>query len=106
VNEDRKVYISNKGAHDYSDARKFGELVFLTDHFISPFSTGTLFRTMQKLLINSEPDDFLLLTSYNVINAIASSLLALKHGNVNFLLFNAKTSQYVERTVVFEEVRI
>ena len=64
MRERRKVYIVNKGVHDYSDAKRFGELVFLTEGSYNILSTSRMAREFTKQLRVIYPFfPFLLLSS-------------------------------------------
>lgn len=96
-----KVYVVNKGAHDYSAAEKFGTIVFCTEGVLGKYNTSQMVREMQAALADSTADDYLLLTSLSTLCSIASACFALKHkGKLNLLIF--KDGQYMERKVVFD----
>ncbi len=96
-----KVYIINKGSHDFSSAGRYGRLVYMTEGFQPKFATGTALRRFQFCLQESEPEDWLLLTSLSVLNCLACSVFALKHKQLNLLLFNGRG--YVERKMLLDE---
>lgn len=104
----RKVYVTNKGGHDYSAARRFGELVFCTEGSIPRFNTSHMYREIEEVMRDSDPEDYILLTSLTTLNVIAAGYFAHKHGRLNLLLFqpqNGKSSegQYVERVIVYNQ---
>ena len=94
-----KVYIVNKGAKDYTNAKQFGELIYLTDELIDKYDTNKLYMLFTKYLETSNSNDFIIITGLPVMSAIASSILASMHGKVNYLLF--ADGKYLERTVVY-----
>ena len=96
------VYIVNKGGHDYSPAEEFGELVFLTEGVLEPTAVSQMYREIKEKLKNSNPEDYILLTSLTVTCAVAAAIFASKHSRVNFLLFS-KGNRYVERTLVLDK---
>lgn len=94
----RKVYIVNKGAHDFSDAERFGELVELSSGPIDPFGVNNMYRTFVEKLKNSDQDDFIMLSGLPVMQAVACAMFAARHQKLNLLLF--KDGKYIERTLV------
>ena len=92
---DRNVFIVNKSSHDFREAKKFGELVFLSEGKISRYATNSMVREFTDLMKDSSPDDFIVPCSLNVMNSIACAIFAHKHGTLNLLLF--KDGNYIER---------
>ena len=100
----RKVFVVNKSSHDYSAAKLFGELVFMTEGSLSRFACSRMNRIFELYLENSSEDDYLLISGMNIMCSLACGLFASKHGRLNLLIFNKSTfnkGNYVERTVVF-----
>ena len=92
------VYVVNKSAHDFSGAEKYGELSFMTDGRMNRFGTNDMIRRFTDSMEKSTKDDYLLLCSLNVMNALACAVFARKHGTLNLLLF--KDGEYIERNHV------
>ena len=104
-----KVYIINKGGHDHSDAKRFGELIFLSEGAINRYSTGNIYRIFTEGLVDSLPEDYILITGLSVMSSIACAIFARKHGRINLLLYKTSREQnvenyYVERTVMIDEL--
>lgn len=95
-----KVYVVNKGGHDYSPAERFGTLVYCTHGQLSKFDTGQMYREVNEAMKDSEPDDYILLTSLTTLCSVAAAIFAAKHKRVNFLIF--KEDNYVERKLVLD----
>lgn len=93
--EGRKVFITNKGGHNYDNASRYGELIFVTEGTLNRFSTSTIYRAFVDAMADSSADDFMLVTSMNVVNAIGAAVFARKHGKLNLLLF--REGEYVPR---------
>lgn len=90
-----KVYIPNRSFHDFSEAAKYGELVYLTEGLVKPgTSVNQLYRLLNERLADSEPEDMLLVCSLSILNAVAASLLTHKHGAVNYLIYRQRTGSY------------
>lgn len=96
-----KVYVVNRGGHDYSSAQRFGTLVYCTEGQLSKYDTAQMYRQLMTCLADSGPDDFILLTSLTTLCSVAAAIFAVKHHRVNFLI-HRKEEGYVERTVVLE----
>lgn len=93
-----KVYIINKSAHNFSHAKKYGQAVYLSEGLMNRYATTNIHRQFEDFLSNSKPEDYIVLCSLNVMNAIACSIFAKKHGTLNLLLY--KKGSYVERNLV------
>ena len=99
-----KVYITNKSSHNYSDAKRYGELVFLSEGAINKYNTSQMVRQFKEVFKDSLPDDYFLPTSLNIMNCIAAALLAIQHKKVNFLLYSSKG--YIVRQIDFTNISI
>ena len=91
------VYITNKSAHDFSDAERFGTLVYLTAGTIKRYNTNSLYREMIDGLVDAQAGDYLLVSSLNILNVIAAGILARRFGVLNLLLW--RSGKYIERTI-------
>ncbi|KKK49597.1 hypothetical protein LCGC14_3133450, partial [marine sediment metagenome] len=49
----KKVYIINKGGHDYSDATRFGRLIYLSEGIMNRYSVGRMYREFSAILKDS-----------------------------------------------------
>lgn len=84
-----RVFIPNLSHHDFTPARKFGELIFLTDGWVSPQQVNTIFRQCYEKMKDVTSDDFLLISSLPIINVAAASIMTMKcNGLLNFLIFD------------------
>ncbi len=95
-----KVYIPNKSAHDHSDALRFGSLVYMTEGQLDRFNTNQMYRIAAEILDDSEPTDFILPTSLNILCMIICAVFARKHGTLNVLMY--KNGKYIARTHVID----
>jgi len=96
-----KVYVTNKSSHNFSEAKKFGKLIFCSEGKLNRFSTNNIVRRFKKAMKDSNKDDYILLCSLNVANALACSIFVHKHGTLNLLLYRDKSRTYIERNLVF-----
>ena len=94
----RNVYIVNKSNHDFSAARNYGKLIFLSEGPMNRYSTNNMLRVFADKMSDSKKDDYIVPCSLNVMNSIACALFAYKHGKLNLLLF--KEGSYIERNHV------
>jgi len=95
-----KVYIPNKGAHDYESAKRFGELVFCTDGVLDKWDTSQMYRELSSAMEDSCADDYIVLTSLASLCGIACAIFAAKHGKLNLLIHRA--DGYVARTLMLD----
>lgn len=93
-----KVFIINRGAHDYSDAEQYGTLCYCTEGLVGKFNTSQMVREFQTAFRDSHKDDYILLTSLTTLCSIACSVFSIMHGRLNLLIF--KDDRYVIRKVV------
>lgn len=96
----RKVFIVNNGGHDYSDATRYGELVFCTEGNVRKDDFSQMFRELSEALDQAEAQDYLLLTSLTSLCSIATGILADRFGEVHFLLFH--NGRYDVHSVIFD----
>jgi len=92
-----KVFITNKGGHDYSNAARYGELIYVTEGTVGRFATSNIYRAFIEAMRDSTKDDYMLVTSMNTLNAIGAAVFARKHGVLNLLLF--KDGEYIARKI-------
>ena len=93
------VYILNQGGHDYSDAERFGELVFCTQGLIDKTGIQHMYRELTVALEDSLPTDYIMLTSLSSLCTVAGSIFSLKHNRLNLLIFTR--DGYVAREIFF-----
>lgn len=93
------VYVVNKAAHDYSDAQRFGELIFCTEGSMDRYDTSQMYRELAHAMEDSAPDDYILLTSLTSLCSVACAMFAWRHSCLNLLIH--KDNGYIERKLVF-----
>lgn len=94
----RRVFVLSDGGHDYTDAERFGELVFCSQGVVSKNDINKLFRIVDDALSGSSREDFLILTGPASLCAVASAYMAANHGEVHFLVFH--DGQYYEKDLI------
>lgn len=95
------VYIVSKSSHDFSDAKRYGRLVFLSRGALNRYNVNNMTRQFQEKLKDSSPSDFILPCGLSMMNSIACAMFALKHKRLNILLFYE--NRYIERNIVFDD---
>lgn len=96
-----KVYIVNKSAHDFTEAEKYGELVFVTEGRLNRFNINDMHRRAKESFEDSVSADYIVPCSLNVLNSIVCATFAVMHKKLNLLLF--KQGSYIERNIVFDD---
>ena len=97
-----KVFIPNRGGHDYSDAARFGEIIFITEGLLDPTKTGLMYRQLVHALKDSRSDDFLLLSGLPILNTMAGAIMGRMHGVLNLLVFHY--GEYIQRTFMLDNL--
>lgn len=99
------VFITNKSpSHEYSPAAKFGAITFVTMGNFPIFKTQRLQEEVIKSLVNSRPDDYLLLSGSSVIAAMCLTVWLHMHGKAKMLLWDRTQNEYVLRVIDSEEI--
>jgi len=94
------VYVTNKSAHDFSAAERFGEIFFVTSGRLNRYNINDMHRHASEALEESEPGDYIVPCSLNTLNSIVCATFAVKHKRLNLLLF--KDNSYLERTILLD----
>jgi hypothetical protein len=97
-----KVFITNRGYHDYSDAERFGDIIFMSNNpsGMNQLQTGSMVRVFKPYIDTSSPEDYLVVGSFTVMMLVAASLFAKKHGRLNLLIYNSQRNKYDVRRVM------
>jgi hypothetical protein len=95
---DRKVYVLGDGGHDYSDAERFGKLVFLNIPRHMKWDIAQLYEALQEGLSEAEPNDLLIVSHLASHCCVATALLVEWFGRVNFLIY--RKDRYEEHKLV------
>lgn len=93
-----KVFVVNRSTHNFEDAERYGQVIFLSEGPMNRYSTNNMFRVFEEKMRDSEGDDYIVPCSLNVMNSICCAIFAHKHGRLNLLLF--KNGVYIERNHV------
>ena len=94
-----RVYIVNRGPHNYQDAEQFGELVFCSEGTLDKLDTNNMYRELADAMKDSIPEDWILVTSLATLCSVACAIFAAKHSCLNLLIFH--DGRYLPRTLMF-----
>ena len=97
-----KVFVVNKGGHDFSSASSYGELVYLSEGSLNRYAVTNMYRQFAEILKHSNKSDFIFLTGLTTMSAIACSIFGYLHGRLNILIF--KQGHYVDRSILLGEL--
>ena len=97
-----KVFVINKGGHDFTEATNFGDIVYLSEGSLNRYAVTNMYRKFAPGISSSKPNDYILITGLTTMACIACAMFAHMHGRLNLLLF--KSGRYIERTLVLEEL--
>jgi hypothetical protein len=95
------VYVVNKSTHDFTNAKTYGKLIFLSRGKMSRYEPNKMYRQFNHIMINSSPEDYILFSGLSMMNCMAVAAFLLKHKRLNLLLF--KDGRYIERNLKFNE---
>lgn len=99
-----KVFVVNRGTHDFSSAEKYGELVYLTEELQVKLSAPAVYRMFTEILCEQScPTDYILWTGLAFLNGIATSVFKDLHGRVNALIYNRAANSYTAMTMKLPE---
>jgi hypothetical protein len=98
----KKVFILSDGGHDYSDAERFGELIFLNVPAESKWDISYIYDFLREKLTDASPDDCLIVSSLTSICCVATAIMVEWFGRVNFLIF--RFDRYEEKKLVLNRV--
>lgn len=96
----RKVYILVDGGHDYSDATRFGELVFLNIPLTAKWDFSRVYLELKEGLSEAKEDDLFLLSHLTSQCCIATAILTEWFGRVNYLIYRPDKKWYEEKNLV------
>lgn len=94
----RQVYILGDGGHDYSDAKRFGELHFIHLPAESKWDLSAVYDILREELRSSDELDLLLVSNLASHLAVATAIMVEWYGRVNFLLY--RNDKYEEKCLI------
>lgn len=99
----KRVYVLNKGRHNYKDATRFGEIVFLSKGIMDKNDFGFTARLGEEMVEDSYPDDYIMVTGLCSHLSILTASFAAKHGCLNLLIHDPKRGTYREKNFDFQD---
>lgn len=99
-----KVYVLNKGGYDYTAASSYGEIVYCTEGLLRKNDLSQMMRLLRHAFEDSQPTDFIVLTSLTSLCSLACSIFAVKHNCLNLLIFN--NGRYYEYRTTFDQAEV
>lgn len=98
-----RVWIVNFAGHDFSPAKKWGEIAAVTTGYVDPALEDRVIYNIAKQIQESSAEDWLCVGSgLAIVNVIVSLLWLKKHKQIKMLLWNRKQgseSDYIEKIV-------
>jgi hypothetical protein len=85
-----RVFVTNYAGHDYSQAEKYGELVYITKGYVSFHSLDRVKYRVCEEVNKSTSEDWLLLSGIPVICVMAALYWQWKHTKVKLLVHDKK----------------
>jgi hypothetical protein len=98
-----KVFVVNRGCHDYSMAEKIGPLIFMSEGSMNRFDASAIWRKFNPFIESSSKDDLILISGLTVMSVVACCTFMHKHGKLNILLYKStsKGGEYIRETITF-----
>jgi len=93
------VWIPKDASHDYTEAAAYGTLQFVFEGTQDMFNPNRLQERARQILVDSAPEDFLLLAGPQIMNIVVYQALLEKHGQVKLLMFHARDNGYQSRLI-------
>jgi len=103
------VYVVNNSGHDFSSAKPFGKLIFMTEERINKFHITKMLRSFDKYLKDSSSEDFILISGPAIMNIMAACRFTHLHGRANLLIWRIEeggSDRYVVRRFDFNNLNI
>ena len=94
-----KVFVVNAGGHNYSDAERFGEIVFCTHGAVDRFDINQMYRECAEAMKDAVEEDYILITSLSSLCSIARAIHAAKFKQLHLLLY--RDGQYTAKSLMF-----
>lgn len=81
----QKVWIANSSGHTYTAAEKFGELKIITNGHIDFTQLERVKIIVASTVIESDPEDYLLLSGATIVCVLCALLWIAHHGKIKLL---------------------
>ena len=97
----RKVFVTNLGYHDFSPAKRFGDITPCTRGHIDIKQTDRIEAEIQNVLDQSDPEDYLLISGHPITVFLATGYWFRLHRCVNVLYWDPLIQDYRVRKTDF-----
>ncbi len=94
----KKVFIVSKSGHDFSSARRYGELITVSEGIVDKWEINHMHRMAAEAMRDSGKEDHILLSGLPSLQAICCAFFSAMHQRLNLLIF--KDGKYLERTII------
>lgn len=98
-----KVYVTNFTGHEYTDAKRFGELIYITNGYVTFNDLKEIERKVLEFVKQATKDDYLLLSGNSLLCSVATLIWTNYHKQCNILHWNGMKRGYDLHTVINEE---
>lgn len=88
------VYVVSKGFHDWREAMKWGNVIFLAKGQMDRLDSSAMLRLFLPVMSQAGPDDMIVLSGLTVMCSVATGIYAAKYGYVTFLLWDGQKQRY------------
>jgi hypothetical protein len=92
------VYVLSKGSHNFSDAERFGELVFLDISPLARWDTNRLYLELMEGLKDATEDDLIVVSHLASHCCVATAIMIEWYGRVNLLIY--RKDKYEENKLI------
>lgn len=101
------VWVVQDKGYDLSDAGRFGDVKpLVADSRANVFDITGRLADIHGGLADAQPDDFLLISGYALLNIMAAGILLEKFGTVKLLVFDGIARVYRQRTLSRDQLRL
>jgi len=100
-----KVFVANFAGHNISDAKRFGEIINVTEGNINVFEPDRVMYNILKVFKENKYDpeiDYIVLSGSKVINF----LIGLLCQKARILIWDPNEKQYEERIVEYDQFQV
>lgn len=101
----QRVFVTNYAGHDYTDAERYGEFVWITKGFVSFQSLDRVKFNIAELLIKEESnkEDWLLLSGKPIICVVTALIWFALHQKVKILVWDQKNRNKYRELVLTQK---
>lgn len=98
-----RVFVTNFAGHDYSEAEKYGEIVWITRGYISFHSLDRVKYRICEEVDKSTSEDWLLLSGIPIVCVLAALYWQWKHNKVKLLVHDKKKNGEYRELIVSDK---